>query len=136
LTGLLLIAACAAPGGEEREDGAAPEDDPRVGTEVARACFVGQINGFRDWDRGKGLILRQGTNEEFLVTFAGPCITAGNAQRIGLTETFGSGGCLRSGDALFVSEQTFATNRPFASQRCLVRAVYPYDETDAQEDEE
>lgn len=122
-----LTTACAASDEERVDLTDNPLTDKRVVEEVNQLCFARTINGFRNWDAGEGVILRQGVNNEFLVTFQGVCQPLDNAQRVGVNNRFGSG-CIRQGDRLFISEAVFSgRNAPFESDFCVVRDVFAFD---------
>ncbi len=148
VAGLVLgIAACAtqtADGPDEKEHdeqekGGRPLDDPRIGEQVNRLCFAIAISGFNDWDGGDGVIVRKGVRDRYLVTLLPGCTPIRNAQRIGVTDRFGSG-CLERGDRLFVSSDIFPSRRssPFDSDFCRIKAIYEWKdapEADTEADE-
>lgn len=126
-----ILAACAAP--TSAEDEQTLEEalaDPRVGEKTDRICFTRGINGFSEWDGPQdGMILHKGASQKYLVLLGGGCLTADRAQAIGVDERFG-GGCLTRGDYLFVSDSIFPgrSSDPFSVDRCLVTAIYDWDE--------
>ena len=108
--------------------------DKRVGERVDRVCFAQSISGFREWDGPDGLILKKGVRDEYLVVLSRSCRSADRAQRVGLDDRFGSG-CITRGDSLYISEEIFGGNDtdPFTVDRCLITAIYEWNEDATEE---
>ncbi|MEO1042521.1 MAG: DUF6491 family protein [Pseudomonadota bacterium] len=132
LSAIIAFAACASS--NEATDKADPSADPLVGEPTDRICFRNTINGFREWDSGEGIILTRGVNDQFLVTFRGPCNIANRAQRIGLTSRFTTSGCVNDTDLIFLSDEVRPSRNPLSVQSCPVDEIFEYgvDDDDAE----
>ena len=110
---------------EEAE--AAALADPRVGEEVDSICFKSGINGFAEVKGGDGLILRRGVKDRYLVTILGSCPPLDHAQAVGTSNRFGSGGCLRRTDRLYISTSfTGRGSGPFDNDFCPIERIYTW----------
>lgn len=120
----VTIAACTTS--NETTDKTDPASDPLVGEAVNRICFRNTINGFREWSGGEGIVLNRGVNDQFLVTFRGPCAIANRAQRVGLTSRFTTSGCVNDTDLIFLSDDVLPRRNRLSIQSCPVDQIYEY----------
>ncbi len=126
--GCIMLVGCATP--EERAEAKA-EEAARLkagkGEQVNRICFAGGLNGFGETTRNT-VVVRKNSRERFLLETRG-CFQLENAQSIGLVER---AGCLSRGDRLLVSEDIFVDNVGQPPERCLITAIYRWNDPDRQ----
>ena len=133
LASLAAVAACASNGDSDNGADLDPATDPRVGDEQQRICFTRRINAFAEYGDDDGILLREGVNEWYLVTVAGPCPSLGFAQAVGLGPDLAGAGCLRRSDRIWVSDGS--RGRGLGTSSCLIDKIYAYD-PDAEEPED
>ncbi len=106
----------------EKDDAQTP--DPRIGDEVKRICFQGNING---WRPVKGeddvVLLNRGANRWYRVELLGGCRERlfRSALAIGIDSRPG-GGCVSRGDVIVVSDG------PGFKRRCSIMRMYEWDD--------
>ena len=126
-TSVLFLAACQTTNADEdTERGiAAFSDDIRLGEEVSKICFAGQIDGFRDTRRDT-VILESGVRDEYIVEVMGGCQNLRHAGSIALDTNMS---CLHKFDNIIVFDSAFATKTtPFSQERCAIKSIYKWDE--------
>lgn len=99
--------------------------DPRLGEEVGRICFAGQIDGFRTYSKDL-VIVESGLRKEFIVETASGCQNLRHAQAIGLPSGLS---CLSDLDRILVYDSAFGTQTtPFSTERCAIRSIHRWNE--------
>jgi len=124
-----LVAACTTTAADDspsaRDDAlAAFQADDRLGEEVTRVCFVGQIDGFTQ-TTDYSVVVEEGANDHFLLLTRNRCSDLDFAQSIKL-DTFSS--CLTRGDRIFPFDSAFGRNisgRPTLG--CQVDRMFEWD---------
>lgn len=118
------LAACTAIDGGGPVD---PASDPRIGAEQQTLCFSQNINAFDEYGENDddGILLRQGVDKWYLVTFAGPCPNLGFTRAVGLGPDLTGSGCIRRSDRLWVSDGT--RNIGIGATSCLIDRIYLFD---------
>ncbi len=104
---------------------AALKKDARLGEEVGRICFAGQIDGFRTFSKDM-VIVESGLRKEFIVETVGGCQNLRQAQAIGLPSGLS---CLSDMDKILVYDSAFGTQTtPFSTERCSIRSIHRWNE--------
>lgn len=120
----LALAACSTT--EQSTTSLDPAEDIRVGAKQERICFQQNINAFREYGDGDGLLLRRGANTWYLLTLRGPCPALDFARVVGLSPDLTGAGCVRPVDRIFVSDGTRGPVGISASS-CLIGDIYAFD---------
>ncbi|MEM1381123.1 MAG: DUF6491 family protein [Pseudomonadota bacterium] len=119
---IAAVSACATNGAPA--DARDPGSDPKVGAPQSRVCFNRGINGFAPYG-DTGILLREGTNTWYLVTFSDACPNVRFAATIGLGARGTATGCLGRGDRMVVSDGFRPASAGLST--CRVGQLYAYD---------
>ncbi|MGV6801713.1 MAG: DUF6491 family protein [bacterium] len=124
-----ILTACETTGvnAAANADTAKDEVDPRIGEKVDRICFARNIDGFSN-NTKNSVVLSSGPNKDYYVETRS-CFNMKKAMSINLDSRYGS--CLGRGDYIIVRDSVFprsSADKPFDSQRCVIKAIYKWDE--------
>lgn len=128
---VFLLSACATaangPSKEEQPRGIERfADDPRLGEEVSRMCFVSSIDSFSD-NTDDTVVLEVSPNKRYLVEVSGGCSVLDSAQSIAVDA---HSSCATKGDYLIVSDSAFGLSNSsgFGPDRCLIKSIHEWNE--------
>lgn len=115
------------------------DKDPRLGDQVDRICFAGNISSWRETDDGrKAVLLRSRVNRWHYVRLSGACSRSDIrfAQSIALDRRPAGGGCLTRGDNILFFDSAFGPSRDDIVARCTVTGIYDWDDDAGAEDDQ
>lgn len=101
-------------------------NDPRLGEQVSRMCFVSSIDGFSD-ATDDTVVLEVSPKKNYLVEVSRSCSRLDSAQSIAVKA---ASSCATKGDRLLVSDSAFGLKQAsgFGPDSCMITGIYEWNE--------